>query len=74
MRQAELCDLNGHGLTYQYIYQQRRLGDRLAAAITLSDRAGSRQLGYPGLPTTLTPWISAASGAVDVMPADCRMP
>ena len=35
---------------------------------------GPLQLGYPGLATTLKPWISAAHGAVNVTPADCRMP
>jgi hypothetical protein len=51
-----------------------RLADRPGAPITLSDRAGPRQLGYRGLPATLTAWISAVPGAVDAMPADCRMP
>ena len=37
-----------------------------------SGRAG--QLGYPGLPATFTPSISARHGAVNSMPADCKMP
>ena len=35
---------------------------------------GPLQLGYPGLATTLKPWISAMPGAVNATPAECRMP
>ena len=32
------------------------------------------QLGYPGPRARSTPWISARHGAVNAIPADCRMP
>lgn len=34
----------------------------------------ARQPGYPGSRARFTPWISAGHGAVNAMPADCRMP